>query len=505
MRLSIRRNLRRCEFNLAALRELIFVVLLILGMSSSSIVNAQTGGWDQPVNISATAGYSTYPSIVVDGAGNVHVVWCEADDPEEPTFCNAIYYAFFDGQAWSQPVDIVIAGITERVNTPVLAIDAAGVLHMTWVGAFGDRVMYSQAYAPLASSGRHWLLPMSVSPSASTTSDPDIAVSPDGTVHIVFAVQYGQNSGIFHTSSFDGETWTSPVPIYGNDSAAMIVAQPRLAVDSGNGLHVSWAEANYPETYPPIGLRYARSLDGGKSWEEMHSITGPYNWVGIHAPNASEIHLVWSGTSTDRHKFHSWSSDRGVSWSRPVETLEVGGQQGWAALASDAVGRVHLFQVAGSLDESLKYQVWSSGSWSLPVTLLTRLPEAPNHPYNADLAVGLGNQLHGLTTQFLETPAGSGYWQYDVFYLHAVMSDVPAVEPQVLSTPARAPDFPTSTALLDVGPTATPHSTGLSEQPAHETQVKLQDSHVPVLLGVASALVIGVLGVVASMFHRSRR
>ncbi len=478
-------------------------VLLILAGSCASQSRAQTGGWAEPVRLFESFGWSLYPSIVADAGGNVHVVWCEAG-PELATPCAAIYYAYFDGKSWSTPVDIVAASYGEIASAPVLGIDGAGTLHLTWLGGFTDRVMYSQAYAPLAGSARNWLEAEQVSAESGATAYPDIAVEETGAIHIVYAVQYGTQSGIYHVRSADGDVWTAPDAVFSNNADDRMVSEPRLAADPQGGLHVAWTEAGYPESFPPSGLRYSRSLDGGDTWHELGSWTGPYSLSGVLAPAAAEVHLVWSGTSEDRFKFHTWSVDRGTSWSTPTHTSEIGGQEGWPALAVDRAGDLHLLQVTGENGVPLTHQVWDAASWSPAVRLLGQLPGAPYHPWNADVTIGLGNQIHGVVSHAVEMPTGSDNWQYDIYYLRGTASNAPAVEPRPLPAPTSAPKTATPAAVASkVTPTpATTLVPGRTESGSVAGEGLAANA---ALIGALAGGAIVALVVTVSMLGRRRR
>ncbi len=196
-------------------------------------------------------------------------------------------------------------------------------------------------------------------------------------IHLVYAIQVGATSGIYYIKTNDGgETWEYPIQVFANSSANRMVDQPKVAVDGQGQVHVIWVENNYPETYPPIGIRYSSSPDG-VAWSKPRSLAdGPYSDPAILVVGDRDIHAVWSGTATDRFKFHTWSQDAGITWTDTWRNSELGGIQGSPALAADSLGRIYwlkvgtIFSLLGGaypnpdcLHENIfEDKVWSGGS-----------------------------------------------------------------------------------------------------------------------------------------------
>jgi hypothetical protein len=115
-----------------------------------------------------------------------------------------------------------------------------------------------------------------------------------------------------------------------------MVDRARVVTDSRGGVHVGWTEFAYPETLPPLGVRYAHSRDQGTTWSVPLKVNGPYDYVGMAVIEPDKIHMVWSGTNPDRRRFHRWSRDGGITWSEIWRNPRLGGYQGWPALAVDS-------------------------------------------------------------------------------------------------------------------------------------------------------------------------
>ena len=106
----------------------VFILLLVALLPGGHTVSAQGGGWSTPLDISNTPGESRYQEIAADPWGNVHAVWSEDEDGEG--WGESIYYAMWDGQTWTKPVDIFYTPPTGHI--PAIAADREGYLHLIW-------------------------------------------------------------------------------------------------------------------------------------------------------------------------------------------------------------------------------------------------------------------------------------------------------------------------------------------------------------------------------------
>ena len=447
----------------ATLLLLVFIALWLFRGFSAPVI-AQGTDWEDPVNISRSPNDSWFPSITVDPTGQVHLVWCEDFDD---TRCASIYYARYDGNRWTIPIDIFIAREEDKTFSPVIKADPWGMLHMVWIGGNETDVMYSQAQAAEADSALAWTTPVSIAGPVLQLAWPDLFIDEAGNLHVVYRVATGEQSGIYYVHSSDqGLTWSDPVAVFSNYSSSHMVDQSRLAVGDEGDIHVTWTENALSEGFPPVGVRYSRSLDGGLTWSWPLAIDGPFVLTGI-ATVGQQVHLIWSGTGEQRHKFHQWSPDRGATWSEAQITAQIGGFEGWPGLVVDSAGHVHALQAWGSgqEDEVLGHAVWADGSWSPQTVLIEPLRNLPRDILGTgasitevDAAVGLGNNLHVVAqrwTEYVDTDTG---WKHDIYYF-AGHTDAPRLEAQVQLQPT-AQTLPTQASAITS--TSTPAS---SEEP----------------------------------------
>lgn len=456
---------------------------------------AQTGIWGNPVNLSQSTNESLSPSVVADSAGSVHVIWCEA--PQGTRSCNVILYSRIDGNHWTTPLDILVAPDQQIATSPALAIDKKGILHLVWVGNYTDQLFYSQAYAPSAQSTRNWSAPRALSDVSPSLTNPSIAVDSTGGVHVAFTHIVGADVGVYYTGSADsGQTWSMPISILDGVRTDRVVDRTRLVVDEAGGIHVVWTEAAYPDTFPPLGIRYSSSTDGGNTWSKPIKMVGPYDYGDIVAIGEKELHIVWSGTLDARHKFHSWSTDRGATWSSPAVILEQGGYEGWPSLTVDSREHVHLVQVA----DALYHQTGVGSEWSPAEVVIEEPRGAPHNSIDADLAIGLGNELHVVVSRMTEHAPGQ--WSYDIYYAYN-LAEAPPLPVRTLAQATATPaptktQLPTQATEISQTQTAVP-PTGSFSTP--DPQLNDRGSVLPILVSTITVLLL-IVGVVLTQLRR---
>jgi hypothetical protein len=483
--------------------NLIIGLLVLFGPSvKPGIIGYQlaSGNWSEPVNLSNSDGESNFPSITSDPSGVVHLVWNEEIASGE----NVIQYSRLENTFWTEPTDIMV----DARGATSIASDDQGYLHMAWLGTGG--IYYSKAFAPFAKSARAWSTPQLLYPGYNFLGAFDLAVGEGdsaGTVCMSNAQQIGQNSGIFVACSFNrGDSWGEPHPAYENLSPSRLVDQPRLAIDQDGTIHIVWVESKYPETFPPLGIKYTNSNDQGETWTEVQSLAdGPYSDPEIAIRDKREIHVVWSGTDVDRYKFHRWSKDDGRTWLETRRNTDLGGLQGYPALVTDSNKVLHWLTVGTIFDknrlapdvnpDSLYYASFQNGVWS-PGKVLLSSSVAKQNMTNVSAAVALGNQLHVAVMSPLGTQGG-GY-QFDIIYMQRTL-DSTALAVQPLSEPVLNGQTPVATTAESTTSVPTQfakpalHTSISSEAISQKPWIPIAISVIPILLLFAAVILTRTL------------
>gem|GEM_PF-4777525 len=376
---------------------LMFWALLLVMFCGFSGVKASSPlgvDWSVPLAITLALGdglvWPGPPVLVVDNTGELHVFWAQT---------GAIFYAHGNGTSWSAPIDIVAGSVSH----PQVLIDQRDIFHLFW---WEGAVYHSSCPIPLASNPRKWSKPVRVSyvGDTGTPNSAQFGICQDlsGTLHVL----YPTSKDVFHTSSSqEGRYWTEPT----NVSRILLeqgATDARIVADTQGALHAVWAQAELPSGWPPTGVYYASSTDGGDTWSPPLKLAGDEQGnPAIVATAYNTLEVVWSGNGKAYGEYHCRSDDGGYSWPSPVRVVDDIGMVivGHPQLLEDNHGGLHW--VMGGFHQGLDDIFWStrpmgSSSWTVPVrvSLPDELPSDESVHYTQELlpsaAIRLGNQLH---------------------------------------------------------------------------------------------------------------
>jgi len=475
--------------------------------ATNAAAQSDTVVWSEPIRLSDPKFYAWYPAIVTDIAGNVHVMWSQtmSGDPENYGG-DTLFYARWDGEVWSPPVDVLVSPRGTVAAFPDLAVTPDGTLHAVWrTGGEFRELMYAHAPACCADDHRNWSQPTSLGmPVFETTA---LVADDRGRLHAAFASQETGNI-VYRRSDDGGATW----PVYVNILGGMqrddeYTAYPRLAVDGRGRVHAVWT------VMPWAGrlVMYARSDDGGDTWGEPQVIDSVYYghyanpeahgfsygpiFIDIEVHSEDEVHLMWDGAPTVERN-HLWSFDGGETWSGPdllFPEITGVGRGGWNDMVVDSTGTLH----AVALGQPL-YDSWPGGDPSRS-TPLGQGREMCCYAEWTRIALGLGNQLHVVWVDL----KGVGLI-FPVWYVHGEVMSAPAVAAQPLPVPTLTP-IPTPTvsaSLVTESATPTRPTRPVSDNTSPSGTV---DPMSAVLWGVIPALLIVSIVLVFSTRQVQRR
>lgn len=451
--------------------KLIFVGLVIIlvtwlwrCLNVATVIAQSVPLWSDPILLSNPEVDAWAPTIAVDTAGNVHIIWSQTmtlDPP--PGEGDTLFYTRWNGTKWTQPVDVLISPGGEAAEWPDVAITPDSMLHVVWgTGGQGSKLFYARAPGCCADRPANWSEPVRLY--MPILYSPVIVADEFGRLHVAGSSQ--ETGDIIYLRSEDGgNTWSNPVNLFtGTRQPDEYAIWPRLAVDGQGRVHLVWTTLPYPGR----AVVYARSDDGGLTWNQpqvidtanqggyISSSYGPI-YIDVEARNQDELHLIWDGAPTIERN-HIWSLDGGLTWSEPnllFPEVTLVGRSGWNDMAFTSDNILHAVSMV-SVGSPL-HATWDGTHWSDTDHVSTTGP-ATSGTELLDLAISRGNTLHTVWLKKDHQP-------FTVWYAQGQTS-APELAIQALPMPTLIPE-PTATPKTISPTTSAPRlpSTPSPQQP----------------------------------------
>jgi len=440
---------------------------------------------------------------VADRQGRLHIFWQVE---------NAIFYCYLDGKVWSEKNDVIATAEDQPFIIGPVLIDHNDYFNLLWTDQGKTRSLFlSRAHVAVAQRPQSWQTQTLYSPAVSMWGA-HMEVDGEGKLHVVYA----PDGRWIHyvVSADDGMTWSPPIAIWAVEQPEKeAVLDPRIAVDPKGYIHVVWTLTSVDRSWQGIAVYYARSTDGGQTWDvaEVQRSTEANTTVAsinIAIRNETEVHLVWNrGIASPDGRYHSWSTDNGDTWTPPASFLPawVNGQAGLPLMVVDTAQTLHLVTLAqgGQVqNESMctstsgcaapKYTFWNGQNWSP----MYEFPEGSSDSMIA-LAMSLGN------TVYLIHPERRGGGQ---LLYNTLVTDAPPVQPQeipvLLPTP-KASITPTPDIRLEEtmrGPIES-----ITNYAASGPQQRITDNPVAPLVISTFSVFLVILSIVFWRLNRSHK
>ncbi len=301
------------------------------------------GAWTAPENLSPDGTFMQFPQMVVDADGNIHVVW-EGDGAADPV--SRIWYTKRTGSAWSAPESISPDSTSNQL--PQLAVDADGYPHVTWTGRVSSvvHVLYSEW------DGSAWTAPENLSLGTSTDNwIARMALDTDGNPHVAWKGLSGVNQDIFYCKNTGG-AWSAPENISPGSTED---TSPCMALGADGAPHVAWT--GYSGTPPAYHIWYSAFTGSAWTTPEKISSDSTDNWAsGLEVDQGGSLHVVWTGDDATTSRVW-YSSNTGSGWSAPRNiSPDPITNCGEAQLALDGSGSPHV--IWEGQDAGYTYRVW---------------------------------------------------------------------------------------------------------------------------------------------------
>lgn len=164
---------------------------------------------------------------------------------------------------------------------------------------------------------------------------PDVLMDAKGVLHMVYGLEH---HAYYVRSTDNGATFSSPVEVNATGLVETKMGErgPKLAVGKDGTVHVVWMDEWAPvvKTY----VRYARSVDGGRSFEPVKALSSlsGIDGVTVAADDQGNVVSFWHVMAEPKPEVKSatWlytarSNDNGATF-QPDETVVIGNLSGLA-------------------------------------------------------------------------------------------------------------------------------------------------------------------------------
>ncbi|MEM3002136.1 MAG: choice-of-anchor D domain-containing protein, partial [Candidatus Nitrosocaldus sp.] len=255
--------------------------------------------------LTSTLGNSESPSVAIDSANNIHVVWHD----NTPGNYEIYYKKSTDGgNTWSADQRLTYtSGVS---NNPMIAIDSANNIHVVWHdNTPGNYEIY---YKKSTDGGNTWTWAKRLTYTSGSSNNPAIGVDSSGNIHVVWHDNTPGNYEIYYKKSTDGgNTWTWAKRLTYTSGSSN---NPAIGIDSSGNIHVVWHD-NTPGNYE---IYYKKSTDGGNTWTWAKRLTytsGSSNNPAIGIDSSGNIHVVWHDNTPGNYEiYYKKSTDGGNTW-----------------------------------------------------------------------------------------------------------------------------------------------------------------------------------------------
>jgi len=326
--------------------------------------------WSSAENVSSSSYDSQSGSVATAPDGTVYAVWAEQIATGRYQLAASIQT---DG-VWSTPTRFYLG------QEPDLAVGPDGRVHLVYSNeTFGNREIYYTYW-----TGSNWQASKNISNSSGASSQPAIAVTSDGELIVVWSDVIEESEYIQYAWQSDGAWNTYRV------SASTGGSHPDIAVGEGGRVWVAW-QVLEDDSYADIYAIYG-TYNEGITWSQFalnisDSAASDSTLPCLAGAEASGTFLVWQEQDAGGNlaAYYADNVEYGEFWGEPtrLSSTEVQAQQ--PVIATGIAGAVHVGWDQGS--EAVHIFKLPNSTWSTPATLANDASDV------GDLAFSVGPDL----------------------------------------------------------------------------------------------------------------
>ncbi len=299
-------------------------------------------------NLSSQFERTFHLAILVEPEGGVNAVFSNVVD----YFPQKLYMrrSSDGGDSWGDLLEVT-KNPENMPAWPELALSDAGDFYCLHSRELNGRLYFHRS----SDGGQTWTTPVEVAdyyiPVATNNTDAEMVVDSQGNINVVVDMNEVEASAgnIFFTRSLDGGvSWSEQLRLSDMNSAI----KPAIAVDSQDNIYVAYLLAKTDNARPTWYVHLRRSSNGGAQWTTGININEGYGGYGNGFPAIAvnpvndHIYAVW-----DSREYRLWgtnqvyfsrSTDRGATWSAPLNISANPNINHYAEMAVDAAGNINV-------------------------------------------------------------------------------------------------------------------------------------------------------------------
>jgi len=350
------------------------------------LAQAAQADWTPAKRLTWNSGFSFAPDIVVDSAGNPHIVW----NDDTPGNYEIYHKKSLDGGAtWATSRNLTWN--SGGSYSPATAVDSSGNIHVLWSDSTPGN--YEIHYRKSSDGGATWGKIRRLTWTSGDSGYPAVAVDPSGNLHFVWTDYTSGNDEIYYKKSTDGgTTWSTGKRLTWTSVASWRSA---IAVDSSGNLHLAWCEyidSSHSDIY------YEKSTDGGTTWTPRKRLT----WTSasslvpaIAVAGYDVLHVVWRDSASGNWEiYYVNSADGGTTWSAGKRLTWTSGTSINPHIAVDSTSNLHVVWSCEILNGSAYMAYKKSPDGGTTWTSAQRLTWVPGLPSQPVIAIDSYDNLH---------------------------------------------------------------------------------------------------------------
>jgi hypothetical protein len=295
------------------------IMALCIGLSAQSAERRPSDALD--------VAQGSRPAIATDGIRRLYAVFegCDGDKKVPDIFCST---SIDCGATWSARKNI--SKMQTVSECAAVAVEKGGAIDVVWSSNGADLKSSDIFFVRSTDGAKTWSEPINISNTPGPSVEPAIAIGPDDSIHIAFTdtSTADYNKDIWYVCSTDGEkqspkiSFLAPVDISNTLGASTC---PDLLVTPEGIVHVVWADTTSGETRPDI---YSARLERGL-WTQAVDVSLSAR-VSTHpslAYDNGRVFLAWSDNSRKETAADIWvdiGSKRG-KFNKPINISDTPG------------------------------------------------------------------------------------------------------------------------------------------------------------------------------------